>query len=129
MPGGGSCSRASRLIERRLPGAGDADERDGLPGLDARRDVLEDRHAVVAEGEIAELNLAANHGPAEAGHYVGSPLAVRRLLSASGSATVVVCNRRHRVQHLQHPLPARHAALEHVRDPAEGDHRPASIVR
>ena len=45
---------------------------------------------------------------------------------ASGFSRIVgVRDGRHRVEHLEHPLPRRHAALDHVGDPAERDHRPA----
>ena len=40
VPGGGSCSRASRLISVDLPEPVTPDERDGLPGRDARRDAV-----------------------------------------------------------------------------------------
>ena len=36
VPGGGSCSRAQQVDQRRLARSGGADERHGLPGLDAR---------------------------------------------------------------------------------------------
>jgi hypothetical protein len=45
-----------------------------------------------------------------------SRLVIARLASASEMAGGV--------EHLEHPLPRRHAALQQVRHPAEGDHRP-----
>ena len=108
--------------QRRLARAGDADERDRLPGLDRRRHVVEDRRAVVGEHEIAELDLAADGAdPAEAGRSTWTRLGDRSAVRFCRSRR----DRRLRLQHLEHPLPRRHAALQHVRHPAERDHRPA----
>ncbi len=75
--------------QRRLAGAGTTDERDGLPGLDARRDMIEDRRAVVGEDEIAEFDLAADrrlrrYRPAACSLHLRRAR-VRRTVSASGS--------------------------------------------
>ena len=94
------------IHERRFARPGGADDRHRLPGGNARRDVGQHRDAVVAEREVAELDLAPDP---------------RARMPRRGP---LVPNRRLGVEHLQHALPGRHAALQQVGDPAEGNHRP-----
>ena len=63
--------------------------------------------------ELAELADAARSS---------TTVAAQRLCVLCGCIVAIAGTR---VEDLEHPLPARHAALQHVRHPAERDHRPA----
>ncbi len=76
------------------------------PGVDAHGDPVEHGALPVREGQVPELDLAADIGQRH------QPVA-RRILDL-----------RRVLQHLEHALPRREAALHHVRHPAERDHRP-----
>ena len=77
------------------------------PGRDRRRDAVQHRPAVVGERQVAELD-----GAREAAGRSGVRLRVG------------VRDGRLGVHHGEHPLPGGHPPLDHVGDPAEGDHRP-----
>jgi hypothetical protein len=65
------------------------------------------RGAGIRERQPANLDAAANVGP------------------PAGLGHIPVVDLRRRVEHVQHALPRRHAALQDIGHPAERDHRPA----
>ncbi len=111
--------------QRRLPRAGDADERHGLPGLDAGRDVVEDRRAVVANAR--SRNSISPRMPVRLSRTLVRSSVSVRCSSRPWRSSSAMAGTASSTSSIRFQL--RHAALEHVRDPAEGDHRPASIVR
>ena len=95
--------------QRGLARSGGPDECDGLSGLDANRHVFEHRpvRSRIGERQVARFDRAGERRRSPCRRHVG-------IADVGG-----------RIHDFQHPLPRRHAALQHVRDPAERDHRPA----
>ena len=94
--------------QRRLPRPGRAHDRERLARFDRDRYAVENGASVVREAQVPELD---------------APADIHRLSQRGWCQRVA--HRGLDVEHLEHPLPGRHAALQYVRDPAEGDHRPA----
>ncbi len=113
VPGGGSCSRASRLTSVDLPEPVGPTIATVWPAVDARRHVVQHRRRR-RSANVRSRNSISPRIPATS-----------RLQAGAAAADRPRIDRRFRVEHLQHPLPRRHAALQQVRDPAERDHRPA----
>ena len=109
VPGGGSCRRGSRWISVDLPEPVAPTSATVCPAAMRERHVVEDPPlgSRIGEDQVADLDGAGQrHGAAGVGH-------------------VPVADVRDGVEHLQHPLPRRHAPLQDVGDPSERDHRPA----
>ena len=121
VPGGGSCSRASSEISVDLPEPVTPTSATVCAGRDRRGHVVQDRRVAVREHEIAEFDRATDHCGLRGirGLRIDLRIAVSR---ASAIRSAIAGSD---VEHLEHPLPRRHAALQHVGHPAERNHRPA----
>ena len=124
VPGGGSCKPGKQRDQRRLAGAGDADQRhrlarpQSLPKRDQNRRCRRTRRPGREIRSLHGLRDRSNAEPAELAEneWLCGLCELCGPLSRIGG---------YAIQHFQHPLPRRHAALEHVGDPAERNHRPA----
>ena len=110
VPGGGSCSRGSRLISVDLPEPVAPTNAAVCPASIVQRHVVEHRRARCRDTRTSGR---------------GSRCAPRMSSAPARGRDTGVVDVRDRVEHLEHPLPRRHAALQDVGDPAERDHRPA----
>ena len=107
--------------QRRLPSAGLADDGRGLTGRNAHGDVTEDRRVTEGERQVPKFDGADNLVRLRTS---SSGVTVRLKPDTTAAGINVVADGGRRIENVEHPLPARHAALQHVRHPAKRNHRP-----